>query len=220
MKVRSTSRKEAKIDESKIANEKRSFDVSDKDYEILSKLVKSASLTIGDVPSTESKTLPTSTENGVLFWGRESSLPLILEQYKRVILGMFNKISVNDIKGYNVTLYPPSIIKENTTVIKTGNDIMCRIVLVLGSPELFFVETSHGKLEATCDIFMSRNQAVLLPYGVCNTVSFCFNNNKSLISKTIKVAQISDFGENKKDIVNPKKYLSLAKEFIFNSEFW
>ena len=120
MKVRSTSRKEAKIDESKIANEKRSFDVSDKDYEILSKLVKSASLTIGDVPSTESKTLPTSTENGVLFWGRESSLPLILEQYKRVILGMFNKISVNDIKGYNVTLYPPSIIKENTTVNKTS----------------------------------------------------------------------------------------------------
>lgn len=186
MKVRSVAKKEARIDESKIANEKRALDVNDKDYERLTKLVKSVTLSLDQAPSTENKSFPVMIERGGLFWGRETILPPVLEEHKRIIRGMFREINDNDIKGYNVTLFPPSILKENTIVNKTENDVMCRIISVLGSPEQLSAETTHGKMEATCDIFMSKNQTVMLPYGVCNTVSFCYNNNIHYIFKTAK----------------------------------
>jgi len=186
MKVRSVAKKDARIDESKIANEKRALEVSDKDYEDLTKLVKSVTLATDEAPSTETKSLPVDIGRGGLFWGKGTILPPILEEHKRIIRGMFKDINDNDIKGYNVTLYPPSIIKENTTVNKTENDIMCRVISVLGSTEQLIAETSYGKMDATCDIFMSKNQAVMLPYGVCNTVSFGYNNNKNYVFKTLK----------------------------------
>lgn len=187
MKVRTIARSLARIDEAKIANEKRALDVDEKDYESLKLLLKedinpeeSPSTTIGKF------TRPEKIPHNGLFWNRESILPPILEEHKRVIKGMFNNMKESDIKGYNITIYPPAVAKEITMVKESGNDIMCRVISVLGSPELLMATTSQGKMEATCDIFMSKNQAVMLAYGVCNTVSFSFNNNSNYLFKTLR----------------------------------
>lgn len=187
MKVRSIARKEAKIDESKIANEKRTLCIDEKDYEVLKKIVKGIEISEG-APSTALNTTsqPEEMDNGGLFWNSESILPPILEEYKRMIRGMFSNIKDSDVKGYNISVYPPSVIKMVTSIPKTENDIMCRIIMVLGSPEILFAETLQGKMEATCNIFMSRDQAVMLPYGICNTVSLSYNNNNNYTFKMPK----------------------------------
>lgn len=187
MKVRTIARKEARIDEAKIANEKRSLEVDEKDYESLKSLLIE-DISPDESPSTSMSkfTRPEKIPCFGLFWNRESILPPFLEEHKRVIKGMFSNVRESDIMGYNITVFPPAVVKGTTMVRESGNDVMCRVISVLGSPEVLMATTSQSKMEATCDIHMFKNQAVMLAYGVCNTVSFSFNNNSNYLFKTAR----------------------------------
>jgi len=126
------------------------------------------------------------TNNG-LYWKNGTRIPTVLNNFQKVVFGLFgigNKTAATDLHGFNITLFPPSTDKSViTTVYKTDDSTMARVILILGSPENILFHAEQKKIEADCDVSFFKDQAIMLAYGICNTISLTFNNAESYVHK-------------------------------------
>ena len=126
------------------------------------------------------------TNNG-LYWKNGTRIPPILNNFQRVVFGLFGigtKTAATDVHGFNITLFPPSTDKSViTTVYKTDDSTMARVILILGSPENIVFHAEQKKIDADCDVSFFKDQAIMLAYGICNTISLTFNNAESYVHK-------------------------------------
>lgn len=126
------------------------------------------------------------TNNG-LYWKNGTRIPPVLNNFQRVVFGLFGigtKTSATVLQKFNITLFPPSTDKSViTTLYKTDDSTMARVILILGSPENILFHAEQKKIEADCDVSFFKDQAIMLAYGICNTISLTFNNAESYVHK-------------------------------------
>jgi hypothetical protein len=130
---------------------------------------------------------PLQITNQGLFWKNGSRMPLILNEFQRIVFELFGigtKTSASDVQGFDITVFPPSTDRDViTTVHKSNDSVMARIVMVLGSPENMIFRAQQDKIDADCDVSFFKDQSIMLGFGICNTVSFTFNNSGSYVHK-------------------------------------
>lgn len=126
---------------------------------------------------------PEIKDNGFV-WDTSCILPPYIEIMCKVFQQLFRTIKIEDVSGKIISLYPPSKTQNITTIIPSANHgTSCRIIAFLGSCELITFNVTSGKTNASADLFMSKDQALMLGFGICSTVNIEFNNNTSFIYK-------------------------------------
>jgi hypothetical protein len=127
---------------------------------------------------------PEYQEQGRLLWTAGKTLPPILVTYKNLMMGLFGGLKKVKITGAHVTVFPPSTDKSLwNNLDKTSETTIARVIVVLGSPEKLIFRIERGKTDVECDFSFMKDQAIMLNYGFCNTMSARFNNSSNYVHK-------------------------------------
>jgi hypothetical protein len=129
---------------------------------------------------------PEALEFGGVLWTKNMTLPPIIERLCKGIRALFNSIRDSDIRGQSVMLFPPDTPGDTlitTLVPRASHSSAARVVVSLGSAEFLNFKVTQGKISASGDLYIMRDQAVLLNFGVCSTVNFSYDNSSSFIYK-------------------------------------
>jgi hypothetical protein len=151
--------------------------------------------------------------DGVI-WTASAIKPKAINDMVRSFKGQFSTIRDEDIEGTNVLLFPPTTSSGNITTMipKAPHGCTSRVIACLGSPEVIKFETTQGKTTAGCDCIVTKDQLLIMSFGVCSSCSFSVNNSRSYLFKMNKNSR--GMRRNK----NPEKRFIMVVDFISSED--
>ncbi len=156
---------------------------------------------------------PLSVECNGLLWTYSMTLPPVIETTYKVVRAFFPQIKDSDINGKNIVLYPPTNEKEGITIVqRAAHGCAARIICCFGSDEQFDFNVSQGNHNANTKYLMFTNDMIMMNFGICSSLAFSFNNDKSYLYKR----QESDRGARRTK--NPAKRWIMVIDFISDTD--